>query len=68
MKTSLKDKFINISMLWLNGNKRFTELLADKQLDNVIYVYGKYDELESLVPTYVGGSTVTNTKYKDYKL
>lgn len=31
-------------MLWLNGNKRFTELLADKQLDNVIYVYGKYDE------------------------
>ena len=31
-------------------------------------LYGKYDELESLVPTYVGGSTVTNTTYKDYKL
>lgn len=31
-------------------------------------LYGKYEELEKLVPTYVGGSTVVNSSYDDYKL
>ena len=31
-------------------------------------LYGKLDELEKLIPTYVGGSTVVNSTYKDYKL
>ena len=31
-------------------------------------LYGKLAELENLVPTYVGGSTVVNSTYKDYKL
>ena len=31
-------------------------------------LYGKLDELENLIPTYVGGSTVVNSTYKDYKL
>ena len=31
-------------------------------------LYGKYDELSNLVPTYVGGSTVINSTYEDYKL
>ena len=31
-------------------------------------LYGKYDELEKLIPTYVGGSTVVNSSYDDYKL
>jgi cysteine desulfurase/selenocysteine lyase len=31
-------------------------------------LYGKYDELENLIPTYVGGSTVVNSTYEDYKL
>lgn len=43
MKTSLKEKFTNMSMLMLNGEKRFTELLSDVNLSNVIYVYGEND-------------------------
>jgi cysteine desulfurase/selenocysteine lyase len=31
-------------------------------------LYGKYDELKELIPTYVGGSTVVNSTYKDYEL
>jgi len=31
-------------------------------------LYGKYDELKDLVPTYVGGSTVVNTTYDSYEL
>jgi cysteine desulfurase/selenocysteine lyase len=31
-------------------------------------LYGKYDELKELIPTYVGGSTVINSTYKDYEL
>ncbi len=31
-------------------------------------LYGKYEELEKLIPTYVGGSTVVNSTYEDYKL
>ena len=31
-------------------------------------LYGKYEELEKLIPTYVGGSTVVNSSYNDYKL
>lgn len=31
-------------------------------------LYGKFDELKDLIPTYVGGSTVVNSTYKDYKL
>ncbi len=31
-------------------------------------LYGKYAELEKLVPTFVGGSTVVNSSYEDYKL
>ena len=31
-------------------------------------LYGKFDELKELIPTYVGGSTVVNSTYKDYKL
>jgi len=31
-------------MLMLNGKKRYTQALADDNLDNVIYDYGKYDE------------------------
>jgi cysteine desulfurase/selenocysteine lyase len=31
-------------------------------------LYGKYDELKNLVPTYVGGSTVVNTTYDSYEL
>jgi cysteine desulfurase / selenocysteine lyase len=31
-------------------------------------LYGKFDELKALIPTYVGGSTVVNSTYKDYKL
>ncbi len=31
-------------------------------------LYGKYDELKNLVPTYVGGSTVVNTTYDGYEL
>ena len=30
--------------------------------------YGKYDELSSLIPPFVGGSTVVNSTYNDYKL
>tara|TARA_Y100000814_G_scaffold291119_1_gene266891 strand:- start:130 stop:1332 length:1203 start_codon:yes stop_codon:yes gene_type:complete len=30
-------------------------------------LYGKYEELEKLIPTYVGGSTVVNSTYEDYK-
>lgn len=43
MKTSLKEKFTNMSMLMLNGEKRFTKLLSDVNLENVIYVYGESD-------------------------
>ena len=32
------------------------------------FLYGKYDSLSSLIPTYVGGSTVINSTYEDYKL
>ncbi|MGB5928354.1 MAG: hypothetical protein WBH03_09260, partial [Cyclobacteriaceae bacterium] len=42
-KTSLKEKFTNMSMLMLNGEKRFTQLLKDTDLSNVIYVYGEKD-------------------------
>ena len=31
-------------------------------------LYGKYDELSSLIPPFVGGSTVVNSTYNDYKL
>ncbi len=31
-------------------------------------LYGKYDELKNLIPTYVGGSTVVNTTYDGYEL
>ena len=31
-------------------------------------LYGKFDELKNLIPTYVGGSTVVNSTYKEYKL
>jgi cysteine desulfurase/selenocysteine lyase len=31
-------------------------------------LYGKFDELKELIPTFVGGSTIVNTTYKDYKL
>ncbi len=31
-------------------------------------LYGKYEELEKLIPTYVGGSTVVNSSYEDYEL
>jgi cysteine desulfurase/selenocysteine lyase len=31
-------------------------------------LYGKYDELKALIPTYVGGSTVVNTTYDGYEL
>ena len=31
-------------------------------------LYGKYEELQNLVPSYVGGSTVTNTTYEEYEL
>jgi len=31
-------------------------------------LYGKYDELKNLVPSYVGGSTVTNATYEGYEL
>ena len=31
-------------------------------------LYGKYDELKNLIPTYVGGSTVVSSSYDGYKL
>ena len=31
-------------------------------------LYGKYDELKNLVPSYVGGSTVVNATYEEYEL
>ena len=31
-------------------------------------LYGKYDELKNLVPSYVGGSTVVNATYDGYEL
>lgn len=31
-------------------------------------LYGKYDELKELIPTYVGGSTVVNSSYNSYEL
>ena len=31
-------------------------------------LYGKYDELKNLVPSYVGGSTVVNATYEGYEL
>ena len=31
-------------------------------------LYGKYDELSLLIPPFVGGSTVVNSTYNDYKL
>ncbi|WP_370089709.1 hypothetical protein [Ekhidna sp.] len=43
MKTSLKEKFTNMSMLMMNGEKRFTELLKDVDLRDVVYVYGEND-------------------------
>ena len=43
MKTSLKEKFTNMSMLMMNGEKRFTEHLEKIDLNNVIYVYGEKD-------------------------
>ena len=43
MKTSLKEKFTNMSTLMMNGEKRFTKLLKDVDLSNVIYIYGEKD-------------------------
>ncbi len=31
-------------------------------------LYGKYDELKELIPTYVGGSTVVSSSYEGYEL
>ena len=31
-------------------------------------LYGKYNELKNLVPSYVGGSTVVNATYEEYEL
>ena len=31
-------------------------------------LYGKYDELKNLIPSYVGGSTVVNATYEGYEL
>jgi cysteine desulfurase/selenocysteine lyase len=31
-------------------------------------LYGKYDELKNLIPSYVGGSTVVNATYDGYEL
>ena len=41
---SLNHVFANMFMLFNNGRKRFTKLLEDKDLHNVTYVYGKFDE------------------------
>ena len=45
IKNSLNELFANMFMLInTNAKKRFTKLLMDKNLSNVIYVYAKFDE------------------------
>lgn len=41
--TSLQDKFTNMATLMKHGKKRYTQALADDDLEGVIYVYGKKD-------------------------
>ena len=42
---TLNRKIENMSMLIKVANKRYTELLKDKDLTNVVYIYTKYDEM-----------------------
>lgn len=44
ISSSLNRKLLNMSMLFRVCSNRYTELLKDKDLSNVIYVYGKHDE------------------------
>lgn len=42
---NLNRKIDNMSMLMKVANLRYTELLKDKDLSNVVYIYAKYDEM-----------------------
>jgi hypothetical protein len=42
---NLNRKIENMSKLMIVANHRYTELLKDKDLSNVVYVYAKYDEM-----------------------